>query len=120
MLVVGRPFSRAMIFLPVPIGLVTMCSLALSLALAPLSLMFADIVQIYQAVLTAWMYLTPVIYPLSALPGGYRAIILANPMTHFVEAFRTPIYQGALPSAHVLITATVAAFGTLVIGWAVF
>ncbi len=120
MAVVGHPFTMTLLFLPVPIFLVTVFSLGLSLALAPLCLMFADIVQIYQAVLTAWMYLTPIIYPLNALPGGYRTAILANPMTHFVEAFRTPIYQGTIPSAHVLITATVAAFGTLVIGWALF
>src|SRR6266566_2912919 len=94
MVVVGHPFSPAMVFLPVPIVLATMFSLGLSLALAPLSLMFADIVQIYQAVLTAWMYLTPIVYPLSALPDGYRRLILA--MTHLVEAFRTPIYQGTI------------------------
>ena len=120
MLVVGHPFTAALAFLPVPIVLATMFSLGLSLALAPLSLMFADIVQIYQAVLTAWMYLTPIMYPLSALPDGYRRLILANPMTHLVEAFRTPIYQGAIPSLHVMISASVAAVGTLVIGWAIF
>jgi len=120
MLVLGHPFSRAMIFLPIPILLATMFSLGLSLALAPLSLMFADIVQIYQAVLTAWMYLTPIMYPLNALPARYRAVILVNPMTHLVEAFRTPIYQGALPSSHVMITASAAALGTLVMGWMIF
>jgi len=41
-------------------------------------------------------------------------------MTHLVEAFRTPIYQGAIPSLHVMISASVAAVGTLVIGWAIF
>ena len=41
-------------------------------------------------------------------------------MTHFVDAFRTPIYQGTLPSSHVMIAASVAARGTLVIGWAIF
>jgi ABC-2 type transport system permease protein len=120
MLVMGHPFRPAIAFLPVPIVLATMFSLGLSLALAPLSVMFADIVQIYQAVLTAWMYLTPIMYPLSALPDDYRRIILANPMTHLVEAFRTPIYQGAIPSSHVMIAASVAAVGTLVIGWAIF
>jgi ABC-type polysaccharide/polyol phosphate export permease len=120
MVVVHHPFSQAMLFLPVPIVLVTLFSLGLSLALAPLSLMFADIVQIYQAVLTAWMYLTPIVYPLNALPDNYRRIILANPMTHLVEAFRTPIYQGTLPSAHVMIAASVAAVGTLLIGWTIF
>jgi ABC-2 type transport system permease protein len=120
MLVVGHPFSPAIAFLPVPILLTVIFSLGLSLALAPLCVMFADIVQIYQVVLTAWMYLTPIIYPLNALPDEYRRLILANPMTHLVEAFRTPLYQGTLPSGHVMITSTFAAFGTLVVGWVIF
>jgi len=120
MLVVGHPFTLALAFLPVPILLATLFSLGLSLALAPLCVMFADIVQIYAAVLTAWMYLTPIIYPLNALPTKYRTLILANPMTHLVEAFRTPIYWGAIPSAHVMISSTVAAIVTLVVGWIIF
>jgi ABC-type polysaccharide/polyol phosphate export permease len=118
--VVGHPFHASIAFLPIPILMATMFSLGLSLALAPLCVMFADIVQIYQVVLTAWMYLTPIIYPLDALPDHYRQIILINPMTHLVEAFRTPIYQGAIPSANVMITGSVAAVGTLVIGWLIF
>ena len=42
-------------------------------------------------------------------------------MTHLVEAFRTPIYQGEIPSMNVLvITSTVAGLGTLLIGWLIF
>jgi ABC-type polysaccharide/polyol phosphate export permease len=82
--------------------------------------MFADIVPIYQTALTAWLYLTPIIYPLTALPDSYRRILVLNPMTHLVEAFRTPIYQGTIPSGNVLITSTVAGIGTLLIGWLIF
>jgi lipopolysaccharide transport system permease protein len=35
-----------------------------------------------------WMYATPVIYPVSAIPEQYQFIIKANPMTPIVEAFR--------------------------------
>jgi len=120
MLIMGHPFSAALGFLPVPIVLTTIFALGISLALAPLSVMFADIVPIYQVVLTAWMYLTPILYPLTALPDRYRAVLVLNPMTHLVEAFRTPIYQGTIPSSHVLITSTIAAFGTLLIGYVIF
>ncbi len=120
MLILGHSLSPALFFLPVPIVLATIFSLGISLALAPLCLMFADIVPIYQVVLTAWMYLTPILYPVSALPDWLRQLIVLNPMTHLTEAFRTPIYQGEIPSANVLITSTVAAFGTLLIGWRIF
>ena len=35
-----------------------------------------------------WMYATPVIYPVSSIPEQYRPIILVNPLTPVVEAFR--------------------------------
>jgi len=120
MLVLGHPFTPALAFLPVPIVLTTLFALGISLALAPLSVMFADIVPLYQVVLSAWMYLTPIIYPLAALPPQYKRFIVLNPMTHLVEAFRTPIFQGAIPSANVLITSTVSGVGSLLIGWLVF
>lgn len=34
------------------------------------------------------MYATPVIYPLSSIPEKYQLLIVANPMTSIVEAFR--------------------------------
>src|SRR5215831_16183490 len=70
MLVLGHSFRPALAFLPVPIVLTALFALGISLALAPLSLMFADIVPIYQVILSAWIYLTPVIYPLTLLPDS--------------------------------------------------
>ena len=120
MLAFGHHFSPSLAFLPVPILLTTLFSLGISLALAPISVMFADVVPIYQVVLSGWIYLTPILYPLTLLPDHYRRFLVLNPMTHFVEAFRTPIYQGEIPSANVLITSTVAGVGTLLIGWYIF
>lgn len=34
------------------------------------------------------MYLTPVVYPASAVSAGYRSVVLLNPLTPAVEAFR--------------------------------
>jgi ABC-type polysaccharide/polyol phosphate export permease len=120
MLVTGHPFTPALAFLPVPIVLTTLFSLGISLALAPLCVMFADIIPIYQAVLTAWLYVTPIFYPASLLPPAYRSVLRLNPMTHLVEAFRSPIHQGAIPSGYVLAASAVAGFGTLLIGWIIF
>ncbi len=35
-----------------------------------------------------WMYATPIVYPLSQIPEGYRLWFLLNPMTAIVESFR--------------------------------
>jgi len=47
-----------------------------------LSILFTFIVQL-------WMYGTPIVYPLSMVPEGpLRTLILANPMTSIIEAFK--------------------------------
>lgn len=49
------------------------------------------------------MYATPVIYPVSSIPAQFRWIILANPMTPIVEAFRyTYLGAGTLDPAQLL------------------
>jgi ABC-type polysaccharide/polyol phosphate export permease len=120
MLCVHHPFRASLAFIPIPILLATCFALGLSLLLAPLSILFADIVPIYQVVLTVWLYLTPVMYPLDLVPDAYKGIVQANPMTYFVEAFRAPIYSGALPAASVIGAGVCFAFASLFIGWMVF
>lgn len=116
----GHPFHATMAFLPVPILLILCFALGLSWLLAPLCTIFQDVIQIYAVALTAWFYLTPIIYPIDALPPEYRHVVLANPVTHLVESFRAPIYLGTLPDQTTLLVATAWALGTLVVGWLVF
>ena len=120
MVLVGHPFTAKLAFIPIPLILTTLFALGLSLFLAPLCVMFSDIGQIYQVLLVAWMYLTPIFYPVEIVPSDYRILVDANPMTYFVEAFRAPIYRGVLPDGPTMIGATVFAVASLVIGWTLF
>lgn len=58
-----------------------------ALVLSALHVYFRDIRYLVQAALLVWLYLTPVIYPLSAI-GAARPFIEANPVTGVVELFR--------------------------------
>lgn len=120
MVLSGHPFRPALAFVPVAMLLGMVFSLGLSLLLAPLCVMFADIVPIYQVVQTLWLYLTPVMYPITMVPPEYRSVVHANPMSYLVETFRAPIYAGVLPDATMLLGAVVCAGGALVVGWIVF
>lgn len=120
MLIEGHPFSPSLAFVPVAMALAAAFALGVSLLLAPLCAMFGDVAQIYQVLLVAWMYLTPIFYSVEIIPPEYRLLVAANPMTHFVEAFRAPIYRGALPDGGTVLGATAAATAALAIGWATF
>ena len=120
MLVVGHPIRAAVMFLPVPILCASLFAFGLSLLLAGVCLQFNDVVQIYQAVLMAWMYLTPVIYPVEVVPEKFRWLIAINPMYYFVEMFRAPIYAGTLPSTSTIVRAGLCSVVALVSGWWLF
>ena len=120
MLVVGHPIRASVMFLPVAILLAVFFAFGLSLLLAGICIEFNDVVQIYQAVLLGWMYLTPIVYPLDIVPSRFRWVIAMNPMYYLVEIFRVPIYGGVLPDARLLWRAGLVAIVALGTGWWVF
>jgi ABC-2 type transport system permease protein len=120
MVAVSHPLTSTLWFLPVPILLAAGFAFGLSLLLASICIEFNDVVQIYQAAQVAWMYLTPVIYPLEAVPAQYHWIIKLNPMFYLVQAFRQPIYEGEIPSLKLIAICTAIALTSIAVGWELF
>jgi lipopolysaccharide transport system permease protein len=48
------------------------------------------------------MFLTPIFYPVSALPENYRHFLLLNPLTPAVEMTRDILFWGKLPDLAML------------------
>lgn len=121
MLVVGVPIRASMLLLPIPILFLTMFALGMGLLISTIAVYFADVAEMYQVVLTAWMYLSPVIYPEDKLPQEIRLwISRLNPMYHLIRLFRIPIYEGRVPELSEFLIAGGIALAALVIGWIVF
>jgi ABC-type polysaccharide/polyol phosphate export permease len=120
MLVTGIAFQPALVFVPIPILLTAMFTLGVGLIFSVLAARFADIAHIYQIVLTAWMYLTPIIYPVEIIPERYRWAFNLNPLYYLLEMFRGPIYSGSLPSPLHMIAAVLVSVAALLIGWIFF
>ncbi len=89
--------------------------------LATYTVFFRDIEYIYNAIITAWMYLTPIFYPIERLPEAVRhAIEWFNPLYYYVSQFRSMVYLGELPTAHAFIGGWILAAFMFVIGLSVF
>ncbi|MBI1761765.1 MAG: ABC transporter permease [Acidobacteria bacterium] len=117
MVITGVPVRPTILILPIPIILTAMFSLGVALILSRLAAYFADVVEMYQILLLAWMYLTPVIYPKEIIPGRLRWLFNLNPMFHLIEIFRAPLFIGWLAGPKTVAAATLAAFVTLAFGW---
>ena len=117
---VGVPLSWAILFLPVPILLLSAFALGIGLLFSAWTIYFPDLTEMYQVALVAWMYLTPIIYPLEIIPTRLAFWFHLNPMFYLVQVFRLPIYQGVLPPWHIWLPAVLISLSTLALGWFVF
>ena len=80
---------------------------------------------IYNAITTAWLYLTPMFYPIEALPQNLQYIVShLNPMYSYVSQFRMLTLPGFVPVGisimWLIIIGIVSAFLMLIIGLWVF
>jgi ABC-2 type transport system permease protein len=121
LLIVKRPITWAILFIPIPLILLTCFALGVSLLLSSIAVRFPDISEMYRILIQAWMYLTPIMYPSDILPDAYRPLLLYfNPMYYLILMFRVPIYDGVLPSIPLSLIGTGIALVTLVVGWIYF
>ena len=72
-------------------------ALGIGLWVAALNVEYRDVRIVIPWLLQIAMYVTPVVYPLSALPERYRWIGLVNPMTGIVETFRATLFATPIP-----------------------
>lgn len=98
MLTLRVQLHYTILFIFIPIILLVLFSLGVGLLLSAITVKFRDIMHLYSVFITALMYLTPVIYPLSILPEWIRGVVLLNPITNILIMFRDLMLNGMLPN----------------------
>ena len=68
----------------------------------------------------AWMYATPLFYPISALPPFMVAIVKLNPLYHYINCMRCLVMYGTVPGPNTWFACIVCAVGVMVVGLAAF
>jgi ABC-2 type transport system permease protein len=120
MLVTGMIPQACALLLPIPTLFLAMFALGIGLLISTVAVYFADMVSMYGIALTAWMYISPVIYTLDRLPPQYMWIIKLNPMYYLITLFRLPIYYNQVPTLSEFAVAGGIATITLAVGWWIF
>lgn len=120
LLIIRTPLGFAAVELPVVMILAAFFTLGVSFLTSTVALYFPDLGHVWSVVLPAWMFLTPVIYPVSILPARAQRFIGWNPMTRFVSAFRAPLSENRFVPLRELAILFLIASVTLTIGWLAF
>ncbi len=119
-LVLGVRLSPALLTWPLVVLLLSIFSLGLGLLLSTAAVYFADMLPVYNVLLTIWLYATPIIYPLEIVPQGWHWLFRINPVYYYVEAFREPLLTGGIPRWEIWFPAAGFALATFLIGGMVF
>lgn len=74
--------------LPVVIVIMALMSLGFGMLFSAMTTKYRDLQFLLTFAVQLWMYVTPVIYPLSSIPKDYIKYIKLNPITSLVESMR--------------------------------
>lgn len=97
-----------LIWLPVFLLMAFASALSIGLWLAALNVQFRDVRHSVGFIVRLWMFITPVIYPLSLVEERWQLIYSLNPMTSVIEGFRWSLLgQGTGPGPVMLVSAIV-------------
>lgn len=95
-------------FLPIIMLHTALLGTGCGLIMSSITVKYRDLGVLSSFGITMWMYLTPVVYPVSQIPQGLRTIFLLNPAAPIVETFRCAFLgSGEFPWIYCLISAAV-------------
>lgn len=107
------PNYWGILMLPVILIYLGMLGLGFGIIVSSLTTKYRDLAMLVSFGVQLWMYITPVVYPASTLGnGGLHTLVMLNPVTCAVEAFRwaflgsgamNPIYWAISVAAMVLV-----------------
>ncbi len=121
MLVLHVPFRLSLVALPAAILILAGFALGVGLLLSSYVVIFPDLSEMYPILLTAWMYMTPIMFPEDIyydILGGW--ILKLNPLFHILRLFRMVIYEGIFPTSQQWLIGAGLSIGMILIGWMVF
>lgn len=108
--------------LATPLLLVLMAafSLGLGMIFSSLTTKYKDLVFLLTFGVQLFMYATPVVYSLSAIPEKYQSLVLANPLTPIFECFRYGFLGSGAFEPGSLIISAILIIGILALGIVIF
>lgn len=89
MLWYGVGWTANLLAAPLLLLLVIFTALGVGTLLSALTVAYRDFTHLTPFMVQIWMYVTPVIFPLSLVPEQWRWVLYINPMTGLVEGFRS-------------------------------
>jgi lipopolysaccharide transport system permease protein len=96
-LIIEREIHPTALLLPALLVPQFLATVGLGWLMASLGVFIRDMPQFNQLALTAWMYLTPILYPENMIPQKYKWMVDLNPMAPLIRNYRRILLDGKTP-----------------------
>ena len=116
----GMGFSIHLIWLPLIAILQTLFSLGLLFILSAVDVYVRDVEYLMNFLISLLFYATPIVYTVDLFPESVRWILYLNPMTPFIDAYRSIFYYQTAPSLMSILYISLFAVFFLVFGYMIF
>lgn len=120
LLIIGAPVWPGVLLVPLVMVLHLLFVTGIVLIFALGHIYYRDTQYIAPIVTTGWFFVTPIFYPMTAVPEQYRVFYQMNPMAHMAACFRDPLYTGSAPPWITLGIAAAFSLGAFTLGWILF
>jgi lipopolysaccharide transport system permease protein len=84
--------SSALLMAPVLIILLALLALGLGMWTSALNVKYRDVGIALPVFIQLWMFVSPVVYPLTLVPARWRLIYSLNPLVGIIEGFRAALF----------------------------
>lgn len=120
MLAMRIELHYTVLLVAIPLMFIIIFSLGVGLILSAITVKFRDIMHLYSVFVTALMYLTPVIYPMSILPSWLKPIVALNPITNILQMFRGIMLYNSFPTLESILIAVTESIVMMGLGLYIF
>lgn len=80
---------NVIVLFPVLVLMLAGLGLGFGILVSSMTTKYRDLNILFSFIVSLWMYATPIVYPISMVPEGrLRTLIMLNPMTSIIEAFK--------------------------------
>lgn len=109
-----------MLLFPVDAFFMLLFAMGIGYALSILYVFFADIKYLYSVVLTLWMYISALFYPVESLSVIMQRVVNANPVYGYIRFAREIMLYGKMPEREVWLKVVVWGVSSFVAGYLIF
>jgi lipopolysaccharide transport system permease protein len=85
-------FTSSLLLLPFVVAALLVLAMGMGMFLAALQVRYRDIKYALPFIVQLWLFVTPVIYPVTLIPDQFRPFIALNPLAGIIDGFRACVF----------------------------